>query len=224
MTIDKYYNITLENTLPILFYILGSFFVFIITDLRILIIQYVLFLIVSGTLFSFNVIKKNICWTIVIFLLISIMSSAIDGHISYSHVGSDLSKGLSLSVIIITSINLFYHLSTFQLLLLIKLLTKSNQFSYALLSGFRSFTIFSLYSKRIVFALKIRGVSRHPVTMLLLYLKNIIIEFFTFLDEFIIRLMFLDIQIMSLFKNEYKKLIISILYFSCTIVGAVINE
>jgi hypothetical protein len=210
---EKFSKNISENTLPLILYLISSFLVVFITNLNVLILISVLFLFISFFLFGNKVLSRIILITSITIFVILTFSILISWDFSYKRIIISLPKAISLSVMISSVIAFFVYVPTVQLFFIAKTFTRSNRPAYAILTGFRTFPVFFNFSKKIFTTIKIRKAYSSLTDLILLYIQNIFIEFFAFLDNFINHFSFIELNKIKHKNNLNYKFFLIILYF-----------
>jgi|GEM_PF-6796572 len=191
---ETFYKKTNENTIPLLIYLVTSFSSVFVSNLKLLSILFLFFIVMSSILFSKNILLKILVLSMIIIPVIILLFMIFSWEFTSPQLFSILPKSISFSMMISSSIAFFAFLPTYQLFRISKTITNSNYPAYALLAGFRTFPVFFMFSKRIFTAIKVRRAYSSYFELLLLFLQNIFIEFLNFLDDFILRFSFLSLE------------------------------
>ena len=95
-----------------------------------------------------------------------------------------LPKGIALGILVSTGVVVFFDISTYQLARLVRVFVPSENASYALLAGMRTFPVLADISRKVSIAQKGRGVHRNWRLLVTTYLTNVTINFFEFIHDF----------------------------------------
>lgn len=172
-------------TLPILIYIVASFFVLFVSELGISLVLFLLFLattyiLTKNSAMILKVVKVSLFVTFLFLLIISI----IDWHFSLDKLQEMIPFGIGLSIVVCTGIVVFSEIPTFQLVKITKLICPGENAIYAVLSGFRTFLVVFNISSKTIIAQKARGMHKNKLLSIKTYLLNILINFFEFIFDF----------------------------------------
>ena len=181
-------------TLPILIYTLSSFFILFVSDLRISLLLFFLFLVTTYLLTQkiaaiITVIKVSLFVTFFYLLIISILG----WQFPLDKLKEIIPFAIGLSIVVCTGIVVFREIPTFQLIKITKLICLGENALYAVLSGFRTFPVMFSISSKTIIAQKARGMHKHKWLSIKTYLLNILINFFEFVFYFGNQLETLDI-------------------------------
>lgn len=219
----KFIDVQNQNTLPLILYCLSSLFIIFIKSLVFLIPLYIFFCILTILLtenfLTFFKISKITLLTIAIYFFVF---SILEWDLSFSNFEKIFPKGVSLSILISTGIIVFDVIPTIQLLKITKFVFRNENVVYAMLSGFRTFPVLLNISKKTLMAQKIRGVSKKKILSILLYLYNVLINFFEFFSDFKNQIEYMDIKEAILLKNRISiKFLFFFMYSMASILGGI---
>lgn len=105
-------------------------------------------------------------------------------QISLDTFAGTLPKGIALGILVSTGIVVFFDISTYQLARLVRVFVPTENASYALLAGMRTFPVLADISRKVSLAQKGRGVHRNWRLLVTTYLTNLTINFFEFIHDF----------------------------------------
>jgi hypothetical protein len=211
-------------TLPILIYTLSSFFVLFVSDLRLSLVLFFLFLVTTYLLTHkiaaiITVIKVSLVVTLFYLLIISILG----WQFPLDKLQEIIPFATGLSIIVCTGIVVFREIPTFQLVKITKLICPGENALYAVLSGFRTFPVMFSISRKTIIAQKARGMHKHKWLSINTYLLNLVINFFEFIFDFVNQLESVDINKISAKININIDIIFFIAYLVASI-GAIYYE
>lgn len=173
-----------QNTLPILMYLMASFFIIFIDKPKIVLL-YLLFILMTYWLTMkpstiIRVLKISFFVITIYFLIVSVLGWQMNIEIFYEFIP----KGIALSILVCTGIIAFNEIPTFQLVRITKLISPWENAIYAILSGFRTFPVIFNISGKTIMALKVRGIHKNYLLSIKTYLLNMTINFFEFIFDF----------------------------------------
>ncbi len=201
-----------ENTIPLILYLVSSFLVVFVSNLNFILISLLLFLFVSTILFNRRIVQKIIIISIIVISLVLFVSMLITLNFKTEMILLSLPKSITLSIIVTSTIAFFVYLPTIQLLYITKTITRSNYAAYGVLTAFRTFPVFFSFSKKIFITIKIRKAYSSYFDFILLYIQNIFIEFVDFLDNFIRRITFIELDRIKIKLTVNHKTLLTIIY------------
>jgi hypothetical protein len=194
MIIERFHKNCVDKTVPLILFLFSSFLVIFITNLTSLSIISILFLFVTLVLFHKSVFKKTVIISLLVILVVVFINLLLNLTFTFDSMIHFLPKGISLSIIVTSAIAVFAFLPTYQLYRISIVATRSQNASLAILTGFRTFPVFFELSKKIFISIKIRNATNSIVDFVNLFITNIIIDFFSFLEDYINRFSFIKIE------------------------------
>ena len=215
---EKFYKYTNANTIPLLLYLVASFTVVFVSNINFLVILFFIFIGISAILFNRNILVKIVLISVFIIPLIIFLSMLFSWKFNYQQASLILPKSISFSMMISSAIAFFLFLPTYQLFRISKTIIKSSYPAYALLAGFRTFPVFFQFSKKIFVAIKIRKAYSSYFDFVLIYFQNIFIEFLNFLDDFLTRFSFLNLEEIKIKLSINYKTYLLLIYFITTLI------